>query len=106
MEYKLILAQSTVGKSGADWVELQDEIEEKINRILVTINAFHIEACPRGSQLPVEQYKMIFIGGITTTYEKSKGPEDDATITLSQAILIPKEVSKYIKERDEQCFRF
>ena len=49
---------------------------------------------------------MIFIGGINTVYEKSKGPEDDATVTLSQAILIPKEVSNYIKERDEQCFRF
>lgn len=106
MEYKLILAQSTVGKFGADWDELKDEIEEKINKILVTINVFHIDACPRGSQLPVDQYKMIFIGGITTTYEKSKGPEDDAVVTLSQAILLPKEISTYLKERDGKCFRF
>jgi hypothetical protein len=98
MEYKLIIAQDTPGKRGADWVGLRDEIERKITRILVVLNE-HNSTIQRHS-MTVEQYKMVFIGGLNTTFEKT---EKDTIITLSQAMLIPKKISEYLEKMEDEC---
>jgi hypothetical protein len=97
MEYKLIIAQDAPGKGDSNWVGLRDEIERKINRILIVLN--ERKTFPR-QQMTVEQYKMTFVGGINTTFEKT---ENGTTLTLSQAILIPKETSQYLAKMEDEC---
>jgi hypothetical protein len=103
MEYKLIIAQNTPGKSGADWGELVEEIEDKINRVFAAVDSF------QKFKLSAEQWKLVLIGGITSTFETTKV---DACLTLTQAIMIPKVVATYLMEKEEEdgiknrCFRF
>jgi len=50
--------------------------------------------------MSTENYKMVFIGGLNSTFEKT---DKDATLTLSQAILIPNEVSEYLAKMESEC---
>jgi hypothetical protein len=103
MEYKLIIAQNTSGKHGADWTELVEEIEDKINRVFAAVESF------QKFKMAAEHWKILLIGGITSTFETTK---EDTCLTLTQAILIPKGVTKYLIEKEEEdgiknrCFRY
>ena len=103
MEYKLIIAQNTPDKHGADWTDLVEEIEEKINRVFTAVDRF------QKFQMLADHWKMLLIGGITSTFETNK---EDTTLTLTQAVLIPKGVVKYLIEKEEEdcianrCFRY
>jgi hypothetical protein len=93
MEYKLIIAHNTSGKHGADWTELVEEIEDKINRVFAAVDSF------QKFNMSAEHWKMLLIGGITSTFETTK---EDTCLTLTQAILIPKGVAKYLIEKEEE----
>jgi len=104
MEYKLIIAQNTLGKTGADWGELVEEIEDKINRVFAAVDSF------QKFKMLAEHWKLLLIGGITSTFETTT--KVDPCLTLTQAIMIPKGVAKYLMEKEEEdgiknrCFRF
>lgn len=103
MEYKLIIAQNTPGKSGADWGELVEEIEDKINRVFAAVDSF------QKFKMAAEHWKLLLIGGIASTFETTNV---DTCLTLTQAIMIPKGVAKYLIEKEEEdgianrCFRY
>lgn len=103
MEYKLIIAQNTPGKHGADWVELRDEIEAKISRVFAAIDSF------QRFKMSAEHWKLMLIGGLTSTFEKAG---EHTTLTLTQAVLIPTGLVKYLQEQEQKdavanaCFGF
>lgn len=103
MEYKLIIAQNTPGKTGADWVELRDEIEAKISRVFAAIDCF------QRFKMSAEHWKLLLVGGLTSTFEKTG---EHTTLTLTQAVLIPPGLVKYLEEQEQKdavanaCFGF
>lgn len=95
MDYRIILAQTSQSKNGfTDWVELRGAMERKINKVLLAVNEY-LSKQQSMPHLTIEQYKMILVGGITTTFEISPSSGEN-TVVLQQAVLIPKEVSHYL----------
>lgn len=106
MEYKLIMVQSSDPVSEDDMLleldELKTLLETKMSRVFK-----EIQASQRNS-LCAEEYKAFLIGGVNKTVVKfDKG----VYMTLSQAVMIPKEVcsilklmEKTLKHPDGACF--
>jgi hypothetical protein len=95
MEYRIILAQTSQSKNGfTDWVELRGEMERKINNVLLAVSEY-VTKQQAVQYLTAEQYKMVLVGGINTTFEISPSSGEN-TVILQQAVLIPKEVAQYL----------
>ena len=94
MEYRIIIAQTSQSKNGfTDWVELRGEMERKINNVLLAVHEYVSKQQP--THMSAEQYKMLLVGGINTTFEISPSSGEN-TVILQQAVLIPKEVGDYL----------
>ena len=106
MEYKLIMVQSTDPVSEDEMVleliELKTLLETKMSRVFKEIQD------GQKNRFTVEEYKAFLIGGVNKTVVKfDKG----VYMTLSQAVMIPKEVcsilklmEKTLKHPDGACF--
>jgi hypothetical protein len=69
-------------------------MERKINNVLLAVSEY-VTKQQAVQYLTAEQYKMVLVGGVNTTFEISPSSGEN-TVILQQAVLIPKEVGDYL----------